>query len=187
MSTGSTEKKTEFVLNMVEHAHIINQHIDENFPIENREARQVICLAEEGGEFIEAALAVNEQIGRFVGAWRRYSGNARRTGTREEALSELADVMIVGYVMADILIRDNEPNMNDIIAAKLEKIYSRGWRDDIPANTVNDAGQIVAPNTTYIEPQQLTPGGPIHGGYTVTETPSPESVTFDPFPDPLDC
>src|SRR6266487_1043162 len=117
----------DFVLNMVEHARLINEHIDDNFPVENREARQVICLAEEGGEFLEAAIDINTHIGRFIGAWRRYSGNARRTGTKEDALKELADVIVVAYVTADILTAGG-PNIHEIIAHKLEDIYSRGWR-----------------------------------------------------------
>lgn len=106
----------EHYLNMIDHARRINTAIDENFPIENREIRQVLCLAEEVGE--------------FVGAWRRYSGNARRTGTWEAMVTELADVIVTAYVMAEIVTANTENiTIHDIIKSKLEVIYSRGWRE----------------------------------------------------------
>lgn len=73
--------------------------------------RQVLCLAEEVGE--------------FVGAYRRYTGQARRTGTLDEVYSELADVVIVAYVTA----AEMGINLNTQIAKKLETIYTRGWRE----------------------------------------------------------
>jgi len=48
--------------------------------------RNVLCLAEEAGE--------------VVGAYRRYTGQARRTGTLAELAAELADVVITGHVAA---------------------------------------------------------------------------------------
>lgn len=46
----------------------------------------VLCLAEEAGE--------------FVGAYRRWSGQARRPGSVEDVRAELADVVLAAYVTA---------------------------------------------------------------------------------------
>jgi NTP pyrophosphatase (non-canonical NTP hydrolase) len=77
--------------------------------------RQVLGLAEETGE--------------FVGAYRRWSGQARRTGTAEEMHEELADVIITAFVTAHELGVD----IQAVIAAKLRTIHTRGWRDTTPA------------------------------------------------------
>lgn len=74
--------------------------------------RQVLCLAEEVGE--------------FVGAYRRWSGQARRGGTFTEMRAELADVVITAYVTAHELGIDLDRAIED----KLSVIFTRGWRDD---------------------------------------------------------
>ena len=53
---------------------------------------------DDGG--IRQALALAEEAGEMVGAYRRWTGRARRTGTEEEFRSELADVVITAYVTA---------------------------------------------------------------------------------------
>jgi NTP pyrophosphatase (non-canonical NTP hydrolase) len=73
--------------------------------------RQVLNLAEETGE--------------FVGAYRRWSGQARRIGTAADMHEELADVIITAFVTAHELNVDIEA----VIAAKLHKVRTRGWRD----------------------------------------------------------
>jgi NTP pyrophosphatase (non-canonical NTP hydrolase) len=45
-------------------------------------------------------LALAEEVGEFVGAYRRWSGQARRTGTFADVQAELADVVITAYVTA---------------------------------------------------------------------------------------
>lgn len=72
--------------------------------------QQVLCVAEEAGE--------------FVGAYRRWAGLARRPGPFSAVEEELADVVITSFVMAEVL----EMNLDEAIERKLEKIYSRGWR-----------------------------------------------------------
>lgn len=52
----------------------------------------VLCLAEEAGE--------------AIGAFRRYAGRARRTGTLDELGAELADVVITSYVSAHAMLVD---------------------------------------------------------------------------------
>jgi NTP pyrophosphatase (non-canonical NTP hydrolase) len=78
-------------------------------------------------------LGLAEEVGEFVGAYRRWSGQARRTGTAEEVWEELADVVITAFVTAHELSID----LNAVIAAKLNTIHTRGWRDtptlDLPA------------------------------------------------------
>src|SRR5688500_5156091 len=54
------------------------------FDQESAQNRQVLNLAEEVGE--------------FVGAYRRWAGKARRSGTAEEMYAELADVVITAFV-----------------------------------------------------------------------------------------
>jgi NTP pyrophosphatase (non-canonical NTP hydrolase) len=72
---------------------------------------QVLCLAEEAGE--------------AVGAYRRWSGQARRSGTFEELRAELADVVITAYVLANFL----DTDLDQAIESKMQKILTRGWRD----------------------------------------------------------
>jgi len=75
------------------------------------------------------ALCVAEEAGELVGAYRRWAGKARRTGTRRELEDEIADVLIVTAVFAERAGIDP----NEAIAAKLTAIYTRGWRQDTPA------------------------------------------------------
>jgi NTP pyrophosphatase (non-canonical NTP hydrolase) len=76
----------------------------------NLEVQQVLCVAEEAGE--------------FVGAYRRWSGMARRPGPFSDVEEELADVVITSFVMASVL----EINLSAAMERKLEKIHTRGWR-----------------------------------------------------------
>lgn len=76
--------------------------------------RQVLCLAEEAGE--------------FVGAYRRWSGQARRSGSFEEMAAELADVVITAWVTAHVLGVD----LDGAVREKLGRMYTRGWREGEP-------------------------------------------------------
>lgn len=89
----------------------LDQHFD---PAQSR-IRQVIALAEEVGE--------------FVGAYRRAAGMARRIGTWADVEAELADVVITAYVTAVVLGID----LDVAIARKRDVLFSRGWRDNAPA------------------------------------------------------
>lgn len=73
--------------------------------------RQVMCFAEESGE--------------FVGAWRRYYGWARRNGSFREVSDEWADVIIAAFIAAITIGIDPMSALN----SKLEKIFTRGWKD----------------------------------------------------------
>jgi NTP pyrophosphatase (non-canonical NTP hydrolase) len=75
------------------------------------------------------ALCVAEEAGELVGAYRRWAGKARRTGTRRELEDEIADVLIVTAVFAERAGID----LDAAVAAKLAVIYSRGWQDPPPA------------------------------------------------------
>ena len=74
------------------------------------------------------ALCVAEEAGELVGAYRRWAGKARRTGTRRELEDEIADVLIVTACFAERAGID----LDAALAAKLAVIYNRGWRDDTP-------------------------------------------------------
>jgi NTP pyrophosphatase (non-canonical NTP hydrolase) len=72
---------------------------------------QAICVAEEAGE--------------LIGAYRRWSGKARRKGSFEDVEQELADVLIVTAVFAVRLGIDIDKAIED----KLKVLYSRGWSE----------------------------------------------------------
>lgn len=73
-------------------------------------------------------LGLAEEVGEFVGAYRRWSGQARRAGTVEEVHTELADMIITAFVTAHELGVD----IQAVIAAKLDTIHTRGWREHAP-------------------------------------------------------
>jgi NTP pyrophosphatase (non-canonical NTP hydrolase) len=72
------------------------------------------------------ALGVAEEAGELVGAYRRWSGRARRTGTLRELADEVADVLIVTAVFAERAGID----LDEAIARKVAVIYARGWREE---------------------------------------------------------
>lgn len=90
------------------------ERLREHFPADNERDRQVLALAEEVGE--------------FVGAYRRWSGNARRAGSFDDVRDELADVVITAYVTAAVL----DIDLDEAIEAKAAKIRTRGWREPTP-------------------------------------------------------
>ncbi len=87
----------------------------EDFPASTLRVQQVLCLAEETGE--------------FVGAYRRWAGLARRTGPWDDVPAELADVVIAAYTTADVLGID----LDAAWRAKARIILTRGWREPPPA------------------------------------------------------
>lgn len=91
---------------------IIAKLRENGFGAEGGQIRQVLCLAEEVGE--------------FVGAYRRWAGMARRQGFQEDVEAELADVVITSFVAAEEL----DIDLEQAVARKLEKIFARPWRDD---------------------------------------------------------
>lgn len=79
----------------------------------------------EDNQFDVQALCVAEEAGELVGAYRRYSGKARRIGHLADVAEEIADVLIVTAVFAYQLGVDIESAVRD----KLAVIYSRGWQE----------------------------------------------------------
>lgn len=61
-------------------------------------------------------LGLAEEVGEFVGAYRRWSGQARRTGTEKE-------MHTAHGLRVDI---------EAVIAAKLHIVHTRGWREQAP-------------------------------------------------------
>lgn len=84
-----------------------------HFDTDRLAVQQVMCLAEEAGE--------------FVGAYRRWAGMARRSGPWDDVKAELADVVITAYVTAQVLGID----LDEAIRVKSGKVFSRGWRDKV--------------------------------------------------------
>jgi len=85
------------------------------FPAATFPLQQVLCLAEETGE--------------FVGAYRRWTGLARRPGTFTDVTAELADVLIAAHVVARVLRID----LDAAWRAKATVILTCGWRQPPPA------------------------------------------------------
>ncbi len=92
----------------------IADHLDTHFDPSEARVRQVLALAEETGE--------------FVGAFRRAEGMARRTGPWADVQAELADVVITAYVTAQVLGID----LDTAVTAKTGVIFTRGWREQTP-------------------------------------------------------
>jgi len=84
--------------------------LDEHFDPSTAAIRQVLAVAEEAGE--------------FVGAYRRAAGLARRPGNPDQVRAELADVVITAYVAAVVLGID----LDHAITDKLAVVFTRGWR-----------------------------------------------------------
>lgn len=72
-----------------------------------------------------AALAVVEESGEFIGAYRRWTGQARRTGPESAVIEELADVVISAYAMA----AEHGWDLNEAVTNKLHIAFARGWRE----------------------------------------------------------
>lgn len=76
----------------------------------------VACLRENGfgpeQGVDRQVLALMEESGEFVGAYRRWRGWARRPGSFEDMRAEIADVMITTYVTAAEAGLDIDPTLN---------------------------------------------------------------------------
>lgn len=93
-------------------AEIVDKLRANGFPAETGPTRQVLCLAEEAGE--------------FVGAYRRWAGLARRRGDFQKVRDELADVVIAAAVAAQEL----DIDLTSAVAEKLGVVRTRGWREE---------------------------------------------------------
>lgn len=76
------------------------------------EANQILALAEEGGEAVKA--------------YRRWAGLSRRTGTKQAFAEELADLILTAFITAAVF---DEIDIVYTLKEKLKIIYTRGWRD----------------------------------------------------------
>lgn len=74
----------------------------------------------------QQVLALAEEAGEFVGAYRRWSGQARRSGPVSAVELELADVVITAYITSDVLQFDLDAR----VAEKLAIIHSRPLREE---------------------------------------------------------
>jgi NTP pyrophosphatase (non-canonical NTP hydrolase) len=99
-------------------------HLYAHFPAGTVPLQQVLCLAEETGE--------------FVAAYRRWSGLARRTGPWTDVTAELADVVITAYVTAYVLGID----LDTAIRNKAAVVMIRGWRHTTPPTTQEETRRV---------------------------------------------
>ena len=74
---------------------------------------------------VRNVLAVAEQAGAFVGAYRRAAGLARRPGNTETVRAELADLVITAYLAAGTLRIDLDAAIADQLTPP---VVHRGWR-----------------------------------------------------------
>lgn len=81
---------------------------------------------EQGHGLDQKALCIAEEAGELVGAYRRWSGQARRSGTEQELAAEVADLIICTSSFA---VRAGI-DIDKAVQSKLETIYSRGWKSD---------------------------------------------------------
>jgi NTP pyrophosphatase (non-canonical NTP hydrolase) len=81
---------------------------------------------------LQQALALAEEAGEFVGAFRRFKGLARRPGNFAAMAEELADVVITAFVTAITL----DINLPTEINYKLSTLYRRGWRQRETTNVL---------------------------------------------------
>lgn len=80
-------------------------------------------------------IGIGEEAGEALGAYRRWRGFARRAGTSAEVYDELADVLIVtmvgiihyAEVQGHVLGSGDGSVIEEVLARKLNKIFSRGW------------------------------------------------------------
>lgn len=69
-------------------------------------------------------LALAAETGEVVGAYTRYTGQARRSGSKEDFEDELADLIITAFATA--YVAGSDPDV--FIDRKLRKIFERGWK-----------------------------------------------------------
>jgi len=98
-------------VNLQQIAQDLNRVLDEQVP-------------EQGHGLDQKAMCIAEEAGELVGAYRRWSGQARRAGTKQELAAEVADLIICTSSFAERAGID----ISEAVSAKLEKIYSRGWK-----------------------------------------------------------
>lgn len=76
--------------------------------------RHALCLAEEAGE--------------VIGAYRRYTGQARRSGTREELEDELTDLILNAFGLAYLLDADPDVFMERKLGVQFERFWNESCR-----------------------------------------------------------
>lgn len=78
-------------------------------------------FADRDGQVLNLA----EEVGEFVGAYRRWTDRARRSDTLDHVEEELADVVITAFVTAAVLDIDIEKAVD----AKVGVVLTRGWKE----------------------------------------------------------
>lgn len=71
------------------------------------------------------AMCIAEEAGEFIGAFRRATNKARRSGTWAEVREEIADVLITAAAFADMM----DWNLESLLKEKEKVIYRRGWKE----------------------------------------------------------
>jgi NTP pyrophosphatase (non-canonical NTP hydrolase) len=67
---------------------------------------------------------VAEEAGEVVGAYNRFTGPSRRTGTKDELAKELADTVFTAYMAAEVLGID----LQNALDEKYAILTTRGWK-----------------------------------------------------------
>jgi NTP pyrophosphatase (non-canonical NTP hydrolase) len=90
-------------------------------------------------QLLVQAISVAEEAGEVMGAYRRWAGLARRSGSKGELGEEIADLLIVTAVFAEL----TDIDIAQAVQAKLKIIYSRGWSEDVPKPQQSGSSSVV--------------------------------------------
>lgn len=126
-TTPSAARPPEDLTDLTALGAFLADKLRDHFPRETEQQRQVLALAEEAGE--------------FVGAYRRAAGMARRTGGWDQVRDELADVAITAHVTACVLDIRIEPTdtspadpprtAQDVHHCVMDVAAAAGWVADV--------------------------------------------------------
>lgn len=104
---------------------LLSDKLRENFP-QLHDDRDVMGIAEEIGEFMEAAILATLTL-KFVGGYLKFTGQSRNVITTEEYENEWADVAVcaalIGYRQF------GQSRAQEIINHKLGIMVSRGYKN----------------------------------------------------------
>lgn len=90
--------------------------------------QQIRCAGfDSSQESVQQVMCLAEEVGEFVGAYRRWAGMARRSGPWSDVEDELADVIIVAMCTADAFGID----IRSALTRKLHILVTRGWKTPV--------------------------------------------------------
>lgn len=104
---------------------ILSDNLRANFP-ELTDDRDIMGIAEEVGEFMEAQMLVTLTL-KMVGGYLKYTGQSRNVITAEDYENEWADVMVCGALIG--FRQFGASRAQEIINRKLSIMVTRGYKN----------------------------------------------------------